>query len=219
MVYSRNQQSRKPVPVHQWRITFSGDGKGLHLYEFLSQVGMHQKAERLGDEDMVYSIYHLFSGRARLWYQSVHDQLNFLQAIVRALKQEFLPSNYDLILYGEISNRMQATNETFGEYITHMQSLFKCLARPLAEEHKLMIVQKKNVLPRYAISIAPLGLETLQLLTDACRRIDNAQHTSSRVTYSMPFQQPLQQQRAERLLSNNPHRIHEIVYTAICKMR
>lgn len=31
----RQRTIRKSVPVNQWRLTFSGDGKGLHLYDFL----------------------------------------------------------------------------------------------------------------------------------------------------------------------------------------
>lgn len=179
---------RKSVPINQWKIQFSGDGVGLHLYDFLSQVALFQRSESVADEEMVFSVIHLLSGRARLWFLSVCDTFVDWADVVHALKREFLPANYDYLLFNDITNRQQRDNESFGSYITHMQALFKCLSVQLDESHKLFIVQK-NLLPRYALAIAPLELRNLAELSDACRRIDNACATTNRNTYSMPFSQ------------------------------
>lgn len=180
--------NRRPIPVNQWKIEFSGDGKGLHLYDFLSQIAMFMRSERTTDKEMMCSIFYLLSGRAKIWYQFVYDRFRNWNEVVRALKQEFLPANYDFVLFCDISNRVQRTNETFGEYITHMQALFKCLTIPMSENHKLFIVQK-NLLPRYAQSIAPLELRSLEQLSEACRRIDNAHSATNNYNIGMPFQQ------------------------------
>lgn len=66
-------RSQKCVPVHQWKVFFSGDGKGLHLYDFLSQISMYKRSEQVSDEEMLASIVHLLNGRARLWYQAEFD--------------------------------------------------------------------------------------------------------------------------------------------------
>lgn len=183
-----NHRFNRSVPINQWKITFSGDEKGLHLYDFLTQLSLFQRSENVTDREMVYSIMHLLSGRARLWYFSVADQFNEWSEVVSAMKKEFLPSNYDFLLLNDITNRAQKRNETFGEFITHMQALFKCISQPLDENHKLFIV-RKNLLPKYAMSIAPLNINTLEQLIDACRSIDNAASLSDNNTYSMPFSQ------------------------------
>lgn len=187
--YIPRSRPRNAVPINQWKITFSGDGNGLHLYDFLKQVQIFQRAENVSDDEMLHSIIHLLAGRARSWYFSVVDHFVSWPQIVTAMKREFLPSNYEYMLFSDISNRVQKPNESFAEFITHMQSLFNCLATPLGEEHKLFVVQK-NLLPRYAMAIAPLQLRTLSELNDACRRIDNAASIANRNTYSMPYETP-----------------------------
>lgn len=181
---------RKTVPVNQWRFGFSGDGSGLHLYDFLSQVELYQRSEGIEDEEMVYSIIHLLSGRARLWYMSVCDQYHTWNQVVRAMKKEFLPANYDFHLINDINNRSQKKEESFAEFITHMKALFRCLAIPIDEDYKLFVVQK-NLLPKYALAIAPLHLNSLEELCEACRRIDNATAMTNRMVFSMPFERPL----------------------------
>lgn len=181
---NRQTQVRKPVPVHQWRLSYSGDSRGLHLYDFISQVTLYQRAEGISDYDLFCSFIHLLTGRAKLWYQAVYDSFRNWQEIVEGLKKEFLPPNYEYILLTDISNRLMKSTETFAEYITHMKSLFKCLSIPITEEHKLFLVQK-NLLPRYAIGVAPLEIRSLQQLTEVCRRIDGA---VSRPSINIPFQ-------------------------------
>lgn len=178
--------TRKSVPINQWGISFSGEGTGTHLYDFLSQVSLFQRSEGVSDDEMVYSIVHLLAGRAKLWYISVCDQFEGWAQIVYAMKREFLPENYDFLLFTDINNRVQKENESFGEYMTHMLALFKCLSLPLDEGHRLFIV-RKNLLPRYALAIAPLSLRNLSDLNAACRRIDNATSLTNRHAFSMPF--------------------------------
>lgn len=199
--------TRRSVPVNQWRITFSGDGFGLHLYDFLSQVSLYQRAEGVSNPEMVYSLIHLLEGRARRWYFSACDGFRDWAQVVALMKREFLPANYELLLLTDINNRVQKENESFAEFITHMQSLFKCLTLPLDESHKLFIVQR-NLLPRYAMAIAPLELRTLDELTQACRRIDNAALLTNRTPLSMPYSDVRQevcavQQRGFASAANN----------------
>lgn len=187
-IYDRYQRSnRKPIPVNQWRITYNGDGKDPHLYSFLNQVDMYQQAEQLSDNELLRSAVHLFGGRAKLWYQSIYDMVDTWEDLVRALKEEFLPGNYEYKMFNDISNRRQKPNESFGEFITHMKSLFRCSSVPISEQHQLFIVQQ-NLLPRYAIAVAPLCLRSLAQLTEACRRIDDAA-MQNRQLFNLPFEQ------------------------------
>lgn len=63
---SQRFQQRRTVPVHQWKLSFSGDGNGTHLYDFLAELRMFQRSEGVLDEELFASIVHLLTGRARL---------------------------------------------------------------------------------------------------------------------------------------------------------
>lgn len=179
---------RKSVPVNQWRITFSGDGRGLHLYDFLSQVSLFQRSEMISDEELMYSLVHLLNGRARQWYASLGDSIDSWEEMIEALKDEFLPLDYDYHLLNDISTRRQKTTESFGEYITLMKSLFRWLNVPIAEAHKVFIV-RKNLLPRYSMGVAANNLRTLRELTEVCRRIDSATAAAAPSrTAGLPFE-------------------------------
>lgn len=53
---------RRSIPVHQWRIEFSGEGRGPHLYDFLFQLCLHHRSEHVSDREMLVSVAHLLSG-------------------------------------------------------------------------------------------------------------------------------------------------------------
>ena len=183
----RNQiGSRKSIPVYQWRVVYSGDDKELHLYDFLSQVEVLRRSEQLSEEELLTSVVHLLSGRARLWYHSNYDNFHNWNQFTCALKKEFLPPNYDYILLSDISNRVQKSNETYSEFIMHMNALFRCLSCPLSEDYKLFLV-RKNLVSRYAIGVAALDISNLQELSTACRRIDGALNRQTQL--NLPFQQ------------------------------
>lgn len=179
---------RKSVPVNQWRINFSGDGRGLHLYDFLSQVSLFQRSEMISDEELMYSLVHLLTGRARQWYASLGNSIDSWEEMVESLKYEFLPLDYDFHLLNDISTRRQKNTESFGEYITLMNSLFRWLNVPISESHKVFIV-KKNLLPKYAVGVAANNLRTIRELTEVCRRIDSSlTATTPGRTISLPFE-------------------------------
>lgn len=52
--------------------------------------------------------------------------------------------------------------------------MFDTLAVDLSDSHKLFMVMK-NLLPCYTLSVAPLGIRTLEELHEVCKRIDEAQ--------------------------------------------
>lgn len=201
-------RSPKYVPVHQWKIFFSGDGKGLHLYDFLSQIAMYRRSEQVSDEEMLASIVHLLVGRARLWYQAEFDLINTWADLVSGLKNEFLPPNYNFVLLNDISNRAQKPHESFAEYMTHMQSLFKWVSIDLSESHKLFIVQK-NLLPKYAIGVASRDIRTLTELSQVCRRMDGVFRQAQ---LQIPFQEIPNMQYSRTY--PKPREVHELLYNS-----
>ena len=203
-----SDRSRKAIPIHQWRISFSGDDRGIHLYDFLSQVEVLRRSERISEGELLESIVHLLSGRAKLWYISLYEHFNTWGQFVNALKNEFLPPHYDYMLLSDISNRSQKSNETFSEFFTHMQSLFRCLSSPISEDYKLYLV-RKNLLPRYAVGVAPLDIVNLQELSEACRRIDGA--LNRHVSLRMPFlNQSLTTNRPQPRQNDRPREINPV---------
>lgn len=183
---NRGRPTAKTVPVNQWRVSYSGDGRGMHLFDFLSQLKLHQRSEMVSDDELLRAMTHLLQGRAAQWYESVYDSILTWDQLVEALKSEFLPRNYSFTLLNDIVNRRQKPNEHVGEYFTNMKSLFKWLGVTLTEEHKVHIVQK-NLLPKFS-SVALLGLRNLQELSDACRRIDEASAGVGQASYRLPFE-------------------------------
>ena len=183
---NRNQdRSRRSIPIYQWRVCFSGDDRGTHLYDFLAQVEVLRRSEQYSENELLASVVHLLSGRARMWYHTSYENFQTWSQFVSALKSEFLPPNYDYMLLSDISSRTQKPHETFSEYMMHMQSLFRCLSCPISDRYKLFLV-RKNLLPKYAIGVAPLDIINLHELNEACKRIDGALMRNAQ--FNMPFQ-------------------------------
>lgn len=164
---------RKSVPVHQWKLSFSGEPNTMHLYDFLSELRMFQRSERVPDEVLLASVVHLLSGRARLWYRSWFATFECWDDLVAAMKTEFLPPKYDYKLLTTISNRRQKPNETFSEYLNAMQSQFQHLSIPVDEQHKLSIIEE-NMLTKYVVATSAVEITRLDQLSNICRRVDYA---------------------------------------------
>lgn len=180
----RAETLRKSVPINSWRISFSGDSRGIHLHEFLVQLKMLQRSENVSDEEMLFSIVHLLTGRAKLWFASTHNRYATWEQFEQALKREFLPDNYDFVLLSEISSRTQKPDESGSEFITQMQATFSCISFPISEEYKLFMV-KKNLTSKYAMAAATARVRNLDELCDVCREIDGI---SFKTRQSLPFQ-------------------------------
>lgn len=199
---------RKSVPVHQWRISFSGDGQGMHLYDFLSEIRVFQRSEQISDGELLASVVHLLTGRARLWYRAYVDTFNRWEDMVAAMKTEFLPPKHDFKLLMNISNRKQKSSESFGEYLTLMQSWFTHLSTPIDEQRKLCIIED-NMLSKYAIATSVLDIESLEQLSRVCRRVDYAYSNSSTAFPQSKLPEQRQQNRQGQQ-SFRPRALHEM---------
>lgn len=185
-VEARQQRLRsfhKSVPVNHWKVSFSGDGQGLHLFDFLSQVRMLQRSEMIPDQELLPMMVHLFTGRAKNWYGSLSGTIRTWDELVDALRAEFLPENYDFMMLDKITNRKQRSTESVGEFLALMQAQFMWLGVPLAEPHKVFIV-RNNLLPKYAQGVAPFEVRSLEELGRVCKRIES----STVVSLGLPFE-------------------------------
>lgn len=176
--------AHKAVSVNRWKISFSGDGQGLHLFDFLSQVRMLQRAEMIPDWELLPSMVHLFTGRAKNWYGSWAGTFATWDELVEALRTEFLPENYRFIMLEKITSRKQKPGESIGEFLALMQSLFTWLDIPIDNLHQVFIV-RNNLLPKYSQGVAPFEIRSLSELAKVCRRVESATQS---VTMSLPFE-------------------------------
>lgn len=175
----------RSVPVHKWKLSYSGDGNGLHLYDFLAELRMFQRSEGVSDAELFSSVVHLLTGRARLWYRSWFDTFHNWNEMVVAMKAEFLPPKYDYKMLTSIANRRQKSTETFAEYFNTMQSMFRHLAIPIEDMHKLSIIEE-NMLTKYAMATSVVEITSLEQLSNICRRVDFAQARNQSVSLDRP---------------------------------
>lgn len=201
------RNSRRTVPVHQWRISFSGEENGVHLYDFLSELRMMQRAEDVPDREMLSSVVHLLTGRARVWFRSRFDTFGSWVEFLSELKREFLPPKFDYRLLFNISNRRQKSTETFSEYLNEMQSLFRFLSIPIDEQHKLCMVEE-NMLQKYTIATAAVEITSLAQLSSICRRVDHAHSRQSNVSLSEHRTQT--SRPVQRPTYNRSRELHEL---------
>lgn len=185
----RRQQSyfegnvRKSKPIYQWQINFSGE-KGLSLNDFLDQVEMMAYSEGYRDRDLFESILHLLSGRAYAWYREIYRTLRSWEEFKRAIRQEFLPEDYEHMLRWEIDNRSQGKDESFSSYLTAMKRLFTCLEHPLSEREQLYAV-RRGLQYSYAMNLATCEVNSLDQLNRLCKRIDHTRMMMDRQKYSV----------------------------------
>lgn len=184
-------RTRKPVPINQWKITFSGSSSkdSLPVHDFLTQVEILSHSEGYSDSDLLSQIVHLLTGRARSWYQQAYFTIRTWDAFKTALREKFLPPYYQFVLMAEIEARMQTRDEDVSSYIQDMERKFDRLPEQISESNKVFIV-KKNLLPDTAVAIASFDVHTIRALEDICRRFESTKKIVSsnknRQSHSQP---------------------------------
>ncbi|KAF5289978.1 hypothetical protein FQA39_LY14913 [Lamprigera yunnana] len=85
----------RAVPVHEWKVKFSGNGKGLPLYSFIERIKNLRVARSLSEEDLFRSAYDLFEDPALQWYLGNCQKITDFQSLVSQLQLQFLPPDYN----------------------------------------------------------------------------------------------------------------------------
>lgn len=174
----RQENSGKSVPVYKWNLKFSGESN-CSLLNFLDRVEELCKARRVSKEELLESAVDLFSDRAYVWYKSVQSSVTDWQSLVHLLKLNFLPLDLEESIWEEIRNRTQGKKEPIHIYVAVMDSLFKRLERTVCETTKIKYI-RKNLLPLYSSSLALIDISSTNELIELCRKIDNAQLSTSK---------------------------------------
>lgn len=175
----QNVVSRRRNPVAEWNISFSGDSKEISLNDFLSQVALLARAERVTDEDLLVSAVYLFKGSASTWYRAFNPYFATWGQLIAGLRAQFLPVDYDFWLLRELEQRRQGETENFGIFFAAMEMLFRNLSVQLGEQQKLAIVMR-NMLPFYAERLALEDICNLPQLAVRCKKIEEVKYRIGR---------------------------------------
>lgn len=214
--FERAQQSyvhRSPRgrnPVAEWNITFSGDNKDMSLNDFLSQVTLMARAEKVSHNDLLSSAIYLFTGSAKIWYRAFYPYYRSWNELVVGLKTQFLPVDYDFWLLKELDQRRQGEQENFGIYFAAMEMLFRNLSYRMEEQQKLDIVMR-NMLPMYAERLALEDIVSMTQLAAKCKRIEEVKYRINRQFVPQIHRRDLLEPAFSYTGSNMPrHRVFEL---------
>lgn len=169
-------RSTQNLPVHKWNIRFSGDGRGLELNDFLSQIRFLSRTESVGPSELLRNAYHLFEGDAKNWVRAFYDRYNSWDDLVRELRKQFLPVDHDYWKLKEIDGRLQGKSENFGLYLAAMELHFQDLIEPVPEKAKLNTILR-NMRPFYMEKLSLLTISSVRELSIHCKKIDDVKYT------------------------------------------
>ena len=159
----------KLTPVHKWGITF--EGKAVN--SFIQRIEEIRIARRTTKEELFRSAFDLFQGQALVWFRSVKSSVHTWDALVKALRRDFLPPDYDEELWREIRNRTQGQQERVTFYVAAMLNLFSRLSERPTEEVQLRTI-KRNLRPNFQTQIALTDARSVSKLTEVCRKLEGA---------------------------------------------
>lgn len=169
-----------------WKLTFTGEG-GISLHDFLIQIPLMARADRISENTLLASAIHLFGGSAREWYIAFQNSFNTWAELVAALREQFLPEDSDYILLKQIESRNQQRNERFVLYLANMLNMFSHLRNEIPEAQKISII-KRNMLPYLADRLALTTIESLNHLSALCRKVESIHSSRNIGNFEYPTQ-------------------------------
>lgn len=161
----------KGIPVFKWDLKF--DGARESVSSFLERVEELRVARNCSKEEVFASAIDLFSGTALIWFRSIRGKVNDWDSLVKLIRRDFLPSDYDDVLWEQIKDRIQGKNEQVTIFIAVLENLFSRLTVPCSEQLKIKYI-RRNLLPCYSSALALVDAPTVEALSELCRKIEDA---------------------------------------------
>lgn len=162
----------KAIPVYKWGIKFSGQDARESVMSFLEKVDDLRGARHLSERDLFVSSHDLFSGLALQWHRNIKSEVGSWKELVKCLKRDFLPFDYEFDLLNEIRNRTQGANENVCVYIVAMEALFKRLDKQ-TDDADIVRQIVRNLNPFFSQHLALQNITELPKLKDTCRQIQD----------------------------------------------
>lgn len=195
--YNRN-------PVSGWNLFFSGEPNSRSLYDFLSRIEMLARAEHISELMLRRSAYYLFTGSAMTWYRAFEQNLPTWTDLVNALKNQFVPLDYDRALLREIDKRKQGGTESFGMYLANMEMLYRGIQRTNIPEIVKLDTIMRNMLPYLTEKLMLTDITTIAELSNYCRKIENTQFRMAQMNLPNDHKYLLEPQFAYHTPGNLP---------------
>lgn len=167
---NEDRVSHNYIPVFKWNIKFRGDGRES-LASFLQRVEEYSVARNVNKGLLFKSALDLFEGRALQWYRTIRTSIHSWEELVKELKEEFQPLDYEERLYEEIKQRTQGRNESVGSYFAVMTNLFDRLSVALPEESKLNIIAR-NLHPGLQRQLSLVDYKSVLELRNLCKKLE-----------------------------------------------
>lgn len=169
----------KPILPCKWNLSFSGINAHESVISFLEKVESFRISRGVSKDELLTCAGDLFKAKAWTWYNVNKANFTTWDDLVSKLKKDFLPYHYHEDLLEEINRRTQGHDEKVSQYICDMLALFNRL--PEKPEDKVIINKiRRNLLPKYISHLALFDFDTIDELTEYCRRIEESLSWSER---------------------------------------
>lgn len=172
--YRTAPTTRRTIPVSQWSIEkYSGSDQGMRLNEFLGLVEQLSMSEKVEEDELFDSAFHLFTGPAANWYMSMRSSGRLLnwQHLVRELRKTFVHPELDTLVRSRIYQRRQQRNESFQDFYFDVDKMFRSMITPMDDREKLDIL-RRNLRSDYKKALLWKPVQDLPQLIEAGHVID-----------------------------------------------
>lgn len=199
------------VPVVKWNLKFCGDATRMGLNCFLERVEELQIARNVSDGQLLSSAVDLFEGQALIWFRSIRNRVHGWPELVKQLRLNFLPLDYDEELWSEIRARKQGSDEKPNLYVAVMINMFNRLTGSVADQDRLKYILK-NLHPYYASHLSLVPITSIDELITYCRRLEetkvqNSKYRSGSNADSPPLEPDLAYRQPNTPQKRNVHSI------------
>ncbi|XP_055623057.1 trichohyalin-like [Toxorhynchites rutilus septentrionalis] len=163
----------KRIPVSEWRVKYDGKDQGRRVAEFLKEIELRRKSEKISERELFRGAIHLFTGRAKDWFMEGYENRDFRNwhELKRELKREFLPPDLNFQIEIQATNRRQARGEKFVDYFHDMIKLIQSMTRPMSERRKFEVIWR-NMRFDYKNAMIGAGIRSLPKLKKYGRMVD-----------------------------------------------
>ncbi|KAL0128567.1 hypothetical protein PUN28_003722 [Cardiocondyla obscurior] len=151
--------------MRKWNLKFSG-ARGEDAETFLIRIEEGRELIAVSDADVLKSLPFFLSGVALHWFRAKRTRFTDWAAFKNAWRIRFGDPDFQFALRDEIMRRTQGEQESVGDYLTCLTSLFDRLSPPWSEEekigyaHRQMLPRLQTMIPRDSVE----SLEALELL-------------------------------------------------------
>lgn len=164
------------LAINKWNLCYDG---ASGLASFLERVEELRTARGITKGQLFAAAVEFFSGNALIWYRSVRSQVRNWDELVAALRQAFLPCDYEASLWDEIRTRTQGPDEPVAVYIAIMENLFRRLSSVPLETTRMQII-RRNLQPYLQSQLALQFITSVGELIRLCKTVEDAQVRSAR---------------------------------------